>query len=659
MKKYYLSFAAWLMLSSCAISSRSTFLESMTSKSNLRDSVDIKVYSEKYAKYDGVYLNVEETLEHNAASLFLGPPEWTFFRVRNIKYLVLNPDNQRLSSFGLSLKSNQALRKVHLKCISPMGKTSEYTLSHLKLEKNSNGSHEYRFVYPDVVKGTLIEEGYEIENVNLLQNPLLSQEVSLQYDLPIERIKFQYKYPDWWQVMTKNTGENKVRFATTFDPKNHKTIYSYEDKDVPAVHEELFSPYFKEMGKYTAFSFAYLELGSITYRAPSSWADVANQYKNYAMDRVSFLSKVLANNIGIETERVTRMCKRPLQKLDSIVTYIQTNMEVGNEAKDFDELLTKKKGNIYLITGLAQAMLVKAELDAKYVLIHNAQDGNFDKQYITSSEMYIPAVTVTLDEKTYVVFPYVEYLPITYIPDAYQGQEAMKISKDGFAGFFTVPEGSGKDNGTYEKYELTIGEDGTIEVDEEKTLSGSEAFAARRELTKLKEEEKDQVLKKLLTYSEGNVTMVSSQFENLRDHRRPLIIRLRYKIDNLVTVTPDEAIFQTGGLFSPSSKIKYKVDAKGRHNPIRIYNDQEFSKDITVHYPEKWSLSTTLQDLRYENRFGFIEGHYTIGKTDLRVNQKLQINKSYQPKETIDELWLIAGKSSRLQLPNLVFKVGN
>ncbi|HNF86840.1 MAG TPA: hypothetical protein PLC94_09490, partial [bacterium] len=226
-------------------------------------------------------------------------------------------------------------------------------------------------------------------------------------------------------------------------------------------------------------------------------------------------------------------------------------------------------------------------------------------------------------------------------------------------GFYKVPDEVGSDNITEETYQLNIAEDGAVEVEELKTLHGSEAYGVRRDMARMNKEERDQSLKKMTTYSDGHTTITSSSIENLSDHRKPLIIRLRYTIDNLVTITPEEVIFQTGGLFSPTSRIKFKSDSKERKNPIRIYNDEAFIKKITIQYPQTWELASTMQDVQFQNNFGSTSGKYAISKGAFKAEQTLRLIKTIQPKETVDDLWSVAGKSSRLQLPNLIFKVNN
>ena len=130
-----------------------------------------------------------------------------------------------------------------------------------------------------------------------------------------------------------------------------------------------------------------------------------------------------------------------------------------------------------------------------------------------------------------------------------------------------------------------------------------------------------------------------------------------YNIYNLVTVTPDEVIFQTGGLFSPSSNVKTKIDTEERVNPIRIYSDEKYIKNISIEFPKNWALTSTLKNLEKENEFGKIKGVYTVNPGNIQVAQERLLLKSHKPKEMIDELLEITGRKSQLYIPTMIFKI--
>jgi hypothetical protein len=621
---------------------------------------DVSTYIEKYAGYDGVFVSVDESLEHTGGSNFALGFEWNFFRIRKIRYVVLNPDAQNLTTFTVRLAANHKLRDVYLRCTNPGQPTRYYNVRHLSVEKNSDGSINYKFAYPDVRKGAFIEEGYEIEYTNLLNFPPLDHEVSLQYQIPIEHIKFRYAYPDWWSIQTKGiAATHHLPIQYDHDVKNKKTILRYEAKNVEAVTDEPYSPFFKEMAAYLQLQVTNMTMGELRYQPTLTWEAIGDRVKKYAVDKVGFLDRIFSTTIKNQSKLLTRGASSSVAKLDSIVTWAQNNIVLSTDPKvdDFNKVLRQNKGNAFLITGLTQALLREAGLNAEFLLLHSAADGYLDIGYVSWNQFQTPALSVTIEDQNYIVFPYIKDLHIRHLPEPFQGQKALLIRSQGGHTMITLPTGNADKNSSSEKYDVTIRADGTLEVKEEKTLTGSLAFGARRQLAKMKTEERTEFLKNLLTYTDGEIRIQSNEIIGLDEHRKELRIRLNYTIDNLVTITPNEVLFQTGGLLSPASKIKRKIDPANRKNPIAIYYDETQNKDIVVHFPESWKLTTLLEDKFFDNLFGSVEAKYSVQDGLLSAHEMLHLKPAMEKKDKMKDLLDILGRSSRLEVPTLIFTI--
>jgi hypothetical protein len=116
-------------------------------------------------------------------------------------------------------------------------------------------------------------------------------------------------------------------------------------------------------------------------------------------------------------------------------------------------------------------------------------------------------------------------------------------------------------------------------------------------------------------------------------------------------------LFNTGGLFSPSSSLKTKVATEDRQQPIRIYNDERYLKRISLEFPSVWSLAEVPKGFKAENRFGKVESVIVADAKGLVVTQSLDLQKAEAPKEKFGELLDLVGRRSRLSLKTLVFKV--
>jgi hypothetical protein len=659
MKRLSMLLSVWMLFAGCETSKKTIFLDKPSTMLPTNLTIDLASYLSRYGDKDGVYLSVSESFEHSGeSSESMNTFVWKFHHVRQIAYVVINPDAQNLTTFGVRVRSNQALKDVFLKHTSPSGQVHAYSLAHLRQEKNSDGSVTYKFVYPSIEKGSLIEEGYEIEYRDLLRYPPLSHEVALQYDYPIEKIKFRYAYPNWWNINVKRLrGDYTLPVREERDVANKKIVLVYEAKDVQPYASEPFAPFRKEVVDYVELMITHLRMGGLFYTATSSWDMIARQLESYASIKSDYLKRI-PQSIKTQAAVLTRTCSTDLQKLDTVTTYLQQNVVVSSEAKDnkLQTVLQKRIGHPVAITGLAQALLIASGVQADYLLIHDAADGYFDRGYVSGTQLSASAIGVVLDGRQYLAFPWIKDLPITHIPENFQGQYALRISPTGSIDLVEVSAGSLIDNESREKYSLIVQDDGTIEVTEEKAFSGSVAYRLRKKLEHLKTDEMEHYVRELLTYTEGEVKLREYQWHHVRDFKVPLELKLRYTIDNLVTVAGSEVILQTGGLLSPSALARVKIESQTRQNPVRIYYNESYRKDIDIRFPAGWKLRTPLTDIKKSNLFGSVAGTYHVDDGHLSARQHIVLSPSLAGPEQYGDLLEIVGVRSLLSVPTLVFE---
>jgi len=618
--------------------------------------VDWKALELQYPGVDGVFLEQDTALENvTEENFFLNTSKWEFFETHSCRYVLFNPDSQHLSTFVAHVKQGYSMEGAALDITYPDGRAKHYTKGDLKSELDSKGATTYKFIYPEVQKGCVISEGYVVKPDSCLSTPPIDHDVPLQFSIPCQKVSFRYLFPSRWDAQLKQLGSGRsLPVKITEQPEANKRLMTYLAKDVPAVESEPFSPFFKEVSDYAEIMVTSLSLqGVAPYRTPDSWSAFGNRFRNYVIDK----DPIFSGRVRKTAREAIASSKTDLEKLEAVVTWLQENMQVEYSKGNFADNLIQKKGSMYQITGLASSMLREAGISAKYLLIHSAEDGYFDKTFFSNDELYIPALMVNLAGKDFVVFPYLKKMPVSHLPERFQGQAALAISGEGEPSLVTLPMGNQAHNESIENYAVAIQEDGQVNINEERILQGQDAYAVRRTLSDLNKQETEKVLKSLLTYTEGQVSFNSFSFVDQEDYAKPLKIQLDYVIDNLITLTPEEVLFNTAGLFSPASRLKNKVETKNRQNPVRIYFDETLKKHITLSYPATWTLATRLEDLKLENPFGAILAAYHPQDGKLEVEQTLTLRKSSEPKESFPDLLSLIGKKSRLSIPALVFKV--
>lgn len=647
-----------LLASGCGTTSPQTLF--LTNPTASTTPTDVVAYETQYAGYDGAWLDFDMSYEHTFSSNSMagGFEAWHLHQIVKRRYVVLNPEAEWLSTFSLEIEQGENLAELYLFMIPPDGPPTMFDISDMKVERDSDGTRRFKFAYPEVVKGTVIEEGFQI-TYNMLENLESYYTIPLQFEIPAERVRFRYVYPEEWEIEAKRLGVARPPLHwIAVDPVSLKNVLTYEAEDVPALQDEIYSPFFKEVANYLEFRLSKIGNGQATVEiVPDTWSDIADALKAGVLDRRAFLD----NTPKQAARQATKDAVTDMEKLRAVLDYVQANVEVdsGSKSRTFKDAIKNRSANFLLMTSLTFAMLREAKLDAQFIVVHEADDGFFDPSFVAIQQLYTPAIRVEIEDEDYIVFPYLKYLQMGHIPESYLGQDAMLISRDGYEGMIRLPTENRIDNVAEENYTLTIDEEGVIHVEEEKVLRGSQAFAVRTALAEIEEEEdRREVVEELLTYTDGDVTLETYAFENEDLLRLPLRIKLTYTIDNLVTITPDEILFQTGGLFSPLSRTKTKVVTADRQTPIRIYYDEEERKRVTIRMPESWTLATPLEPVSFENQFGSLSAQYEAAPGELRVEQSVKLVQAEAPAEDFSKLLdLIGSRSSSLEIPTLVFSV--
>lgn len=605
---------------------------------------------------DGVFLSHVVTLEHNFGAPLGGTPQWTYVTTVQRQYVVLDPDEERLTTLAVPTGPGDHLAGLFARITSPEGQVRTQNETDAVRTPVGDGA-SYKLAYPTIVRGSVVEEVFRVRSTFGSGNaPSLYEDLPLMLSLPTDRLEVRYLVPDDWQVQVKKTGPNTLPAPQRIPnyEGSQKTLYRIAKQDVSARRTEAYAPFAKETDPYLELQVT--RIPGAGYVAADSWESLAREFSKYAFRR----GGLFANPVKSATQRaVPDESVSDSLKLVQIVHWVQTNIEVGSTDKDdLTTIVAERRGNPLLISGLTQAMLDRVGIEAEFLLIHPRRSGYLDRDFISASQVPVPAVGATVDGQEYVVFPFIEDLPVTYVPPAFDGAEAMRITPDGFGGWRGLPQVDVNAYTVESRFDVTVREDGLMDVEETQTLQDVGAWFVRRSFDDLDADEREERVRELMTYDEGPVEDLRYDISGLESSGVPLTITISYTIPNLVTITPEEVLVQTGGLLSPASFSSTSVDLGERRHPIRIDVDSRSQRAITVRYPDVWTLETSLDDVDKSNQFGYVRGRYTVGSGEIRVEQQVSLEKGEAPRTAYEALLELTGSRSDLSVPTLVFKRG-
>ncbi len=612
---------------------------------------DLAKYETKYAGEDGVYLFRNLMIEHSGNKEDVGYSflnKWYFHRVEKYQYVILNTEAEELTTFTL----NYLPDNFYITVFYPDETEVHFGAADFLKMKGDFGADQYKFALPKITKGTVVEFGAE-ETYNAKGGAPLQYDIDLQYLIPCESLNFSFAYPSWWKIQTKKIALNTdFPYETSTDSAHHKIIMSYIAQNVPAFKREPYSPYFRETGPYFEFQIIELLMGQLGMRNRVVWSQISKKIYD-DVNKNSLAKNQLIQDIAAE---LTRNMTDRYDKLDTVISYVKGyEVDNGSDEMNIAKIVKKKRGNSFGLTILAAKLLEKAGILTQLIFIHSAEDGYFDYNYVDYSQLSAIALVATIDNRTYIICPYIEDLPPNLIPDYLQKQPALVIAANSADPFWTTPLGDSSQNQFDEVSDMTIGPNGTIGIREKRTLRGLAAYVMRKEIRRLNYEERRKAVKELIGFTEGEIMLDTFNINNLDHYKEPLLIETEYHVDNQVSITPDEAIFQTGGLLSPLSKVTLKIKPEERINPIKIPYDQIYNRRVTIHFPPSWTITTPISDISFSNIFGSINGKSVIEGDSLVISQNLIMKRSLEPKEKITDLLDLTGRTSKLWIPAIVF----
>ena len=131
-------------LASCKHAKRVTFLQVAQTEA---PAIDLAHYQETYTGHPAVYLERRHTMDHVVEET-MDVASWSFFEMRQGRYVVLDPADESYNVFGLSLPGGRTLKRAYLYLTDPDGTVHRYTMQDFKVTNDSSGRTTWKLAYP-------------------------------------------------------------------------------------------------------------------------------------------------------------------------------------------------------------------------------------------------------------------------------------------------------------------------------------------------------------------------------------------------------------------------------------------------------------------------------------------------------------------------------
>jgi hypothetical protein len=572
------------------------------------------------------------------------------------RYVILNTDDPAASSITFETYKGDNINSEYVVVKSPKGKITRYGLSDFTVKETEHGWRTYTLNIPATEKGTLVASGLDYSYTRYYFPH--DFDFNILHSYPIKNSEIKFIIPKSWIAGIKKTspgGKSYLKESSLQD--KGKLIYSYNAKNLPAYKKEIFSPYYRSTQPYIQM-LLYIDGYNYYPSADLRWRVFCRDFQQYVMDKDEFFS----TSVGSKARELAANTDDPYVKMKNIFTFIQNNIKISHDyvSRDFPEILEAKQGSMYEICGLMYYMLKKGGINSDYLLIHSSSDGYFDTNYTSIQQFDMPAVRATIGNKAYVLLPFMKYLPMTEVPQYILNETAMIISPkpDVCGTLWKIPGDTYIRDSINTDISMQIEPDGKISVSELHKYYGYSAYDNRTDYCDLTDAELEKTLRHDYLVPDAKVSNFSYQLTNLKNIEDVFTIKLNYTIDNLVTITPEEVLFQTGGFLSPTTLYSQKIDTTDRMNPIEILYKHIINKNIKISYPNTWTLQSNLQDTTVDNKFGTSTLSTKTAAGLLEVDRVTVLKKSTGEKKETPLLYDVLFGNQKRNFPVIVFNTG-
>lgn len=287
-----------------------------------------------------------------------------------------------------------------------------------------------KFTLPNVKVGSIIEVSYTLSSDFFTNFP----DWQFQYDIPVSHSEYWALIPDIF-VFEKYMQGYLMATDYTVKPQNTADFQVYAHhwtmKDVPAFKEEPFMT--SEDDYISKVNFA-LSSVSVPGRPVINFMGSWEQINVNLVDDEDF-GKVITGSgfLKKKVEELTAGLTDPQQKLVAIYNYVKENLE-WNGVKDFwagnlKEVHELKKGTSGDINLTLAAMLEKADIPVKMVLLSTRDHGFVRRPYPMYNQFNYVIVQATLGDKTFLLDATDRYLPMHILPERCLNGEGLIVSK--------------------------------------------------------------------------------------------------------------------------------------------------------------------------------------------------------------------------------------
>ncbi len=542
---------------------------------------------------------------------------------RQIRIKILKKEGLSWATASISLfhkgKIDESVSRLRASAyILENGKIVKTTLSNANVFREAFDQHYdiQKFTIPGVKVGSVIEYTYTTSSGFNLSFP----DWQFQRTVPVRWSEYWALIPPAFVYEKYMQGYVPVKVYEVKRGAAGENAFHWISKDIPAFKQEPFMTNEKDYVSKINFQLT-------TFDSPGAFQEIMGSWDklNERLLADEDFGKVISKS-GFLKDKVTELTEAmtdPLQRLETIHSYVKQNMEWNKTRDIYSENLKKavelKRGTSADINLMLASMLDKAGFDVDMVLLSTRDHGFIRKEYPASRQFNYVICSAKIGGKTLLLDATEKYLPLTYLPERCLNGQGLIISNKNSGWVDLAPKTKSK---TITSADFELDEKGELKGKLTFTRDGYDAFKMRSEYNLKGEEE---YVKFFLGSRAWHIE--KTEFAYIKDLSKPVQEVHDMTINEHVTIAGD-FIYLNPFVYSQTPNNPFKPET--REFPVDFGSLSEKMYLCKIKLPEGFSVEELPSSKIFalpDNAARFTYNAVLVGNA-ISITSSLQINKS-------------------------------
>jgi hypothetical protein len=354
----------------------------------------------------------------------------------------------------------------------------------------------------------------------------------------------------------------------------------------------------------------------------TNWKDVADAYRsdyNFAFKR--YTPRTIRQLL-----KTIRSTSQKVSPEDQILQWVREEITWENYDNAYEsvrEIIKQRKASTTGLSKILYSLYQAAGFKTDIIVSRNISSGGFDQDFITSSSTTVPLVSITVDNKEKIAYPFTAGGAVGQYPDDFFTQWGVSLQK-GVAKPLPPPLDSMqfiKSHYTVDLRNNHLDNNATLE------FGGYGAYLLRNSLLHQQENFIREVFQSQLTNAGTSNALETFTIRGLADERQPIVVTLGFTNDNVAVFRKNGTQLSIGYLFTPFFE---EYDTL-RVSPFAIPFSKKLDCEITILIDSNSRYSHTIPSFSLVNPLFTATCNVTETDTAITTNLMLQINRCEIP----------------------------